>query len=129
MNILLDTHTFLWWIDNNPRLSSRAHELISDAGNMLFLSAASGWEIAIKSKLGRLTLSGDLEHFIADQLAANAIRSLPIKMSHALHVYTLPSHHRDPFDRILVAQSQMEDMSILTADPQIAQYPVQAIWE
>ncbi len=128
MNILLDTHTFLWWIDNHPRLSSRAHELISDSSNTLFLSAASGWEISIKSKLGKLTLSGDLEHFIAEQLAANAIRSLPIEMSHALHVYTLPSHHRDPFDRILVAQSQMEDMPILTTDPHIAQYPVQTLW-
>jgi len=128
MNILLDTHTFLWWIDNHPRLSPRARELISDSSNTLFLSAASGWEISIKSKLGKLTLSGDLEHFMAEQLATNAIRSLPIEMSHTLHVYTLPAHHRDPFDRILIAQSQMEDMPILTTDPRIAQYPVQTLW-
>jgi PIN domain nuclease of toxin-antitoxin system len=128
MNMLLDTHAFLWWIDDNPKLSPRAREIISDAGNMLFLSAASGWEIAIKARLGKLTLPDDLERFIADQLVANTFNSLPIQLSHALHVYTLPAHHRDPFDRILVAQSQLEDMPILTADPQIAQYPVEVIW-
>ncbi len=128
MNVLLDTHAFLWWIDNNPKLSSRAREIISDAGNAIFLSAVSGWEIAIKTRLGKLTLPGDLERFIADQLAANAFSGLPIQLSHALHVYTLPAIHRDPFDRILVAQSQLEDMPILTADLQIAKYPVEVIW-
>ncbi len=73
-------------------------------------------------------LPGDLERFIADQLLANAFASLPILLSHALHVYTLPLHHRDPFDRILIAQSQLEDIPLLTADPWIAQYPVQVIW-
>ena len=128
MNVLLDTHAFLWWIDNNPKLSSRAREIISDAGNAIFLSAVSGWEIAIKTRLGKLTLPGDLERFIADQLAANAFSGLPIQLSHALHVYTLPAIHRDPFDRILVAQSQLEDMPILTVDLQIAKYPVEVIW-
>jgi PIN domain nuclease of toxin-antitoxin system len=128
MNVLLDTRAFLWWVDDNSKLSPRAREIISDAGNALFLSAASGWEIAIKARLGKLTLPDDLERFIADQLVTNAFSSLPIQLSHALHVYTLPAHHRDPFDRILVAQSQLEDMPILTADPQIAQYPVQVIW-
>ena len=128
MNVLLDTHAFLWWIDNNPKLSSRAREIISDAGNAIFLSAASGWVFAIKARLGKLTLPGDLERFIADQLAANAFSGLPIQLSHALHVYTLPAIHRDPFDRILVAQSQLEDMPILTVDLQIAKYPVEVIW-
>ena len=128
MNVLLDTHAFLWWIDNNPKLSSRARGIISDAGNAIFLSAASGWEIAIKARLGKLTLPGALECFIADQLVVNAFSSLPIQLSHALHVYTLPAIHQDPFDRILVAQSQLEDMPILTADSQIAKYPVEVIW-
>ena len=128
MNILLDTHAFLWWIDNNPKLSSRARGIISDASNVIFLSAASGWEIAIKARLGKLTLPDDLERFITDQLVTNAFSSLPIQLSHALHVYTLPTIHRDPFDRILVAQSQLEGMPILTADPQIARYPVKVIW-
>ncbi len=124
----MDTHTFLWWIDDNPKLSPRAREVIGDAGNALFLSAASGWEIAIKARLGKLRLSDDLERFIADQLVTNAFSSLPIQLSHALHTYTLPDYHQDPFDRILVAQSQLENMPILTADPQIAQYSVQVIW-
>jgi PIN domain nuclease of toxin-antitoxin system len=128
MNVLLDTHAFLWWIDNNPKLSSCASGIISDAGNAIFLSAVSGWEIAIKARLGKLMLPGDLERFIADQLAANAFSGLPIQLSHALHVYTLPAIHRDSFDRILVAQSQLEDMPILTADLQIARYPVEVIW-
>jgi len=128
MNVLLDTHVFLWWIDDNPRLSSRACEIISNASNAIFLSAASGWEIAIKARLGKLTLPDALERFIADQLVVNAFSSLPIQLSHALHVYTLPAIHRDPFDRILVAQSQLEDMPILTADSQIARYPVKVIW-
>lgn len=128
MNVLLDTHAFLWWIDNNPKLSSRASGIISDAGNAIFLSAVSGWEIVIKARLGKLTLPDDLERFIADQLVTNAFSGLPIQLSHALHVYTLPPIHRDPFDRILVAQSQLEDMPILTADLQIAKYSVEVIW-
>jgi PIN domain nuclease of toxin-antitoxin system len=128
MKALLDTHTFLWWIIESPKLSSRVCEIISDGNNDLFLSAASGWEIAIKTQLGRLQLPDDLERFISDQLTANAIQSLPIQMGHALHVYTLPSHHRDPFDRMLVAQAQLEDLAILSADSRVAQYPVEVIW-
>ncbi len=125
---LLDTHTFLWWITDNPQLSSRVREIISDGNNELFLSAASGWEIAIKAQLGRLQLPDNLEHFISEQLTINAIYGLPVQMSHALHVSVLPNHHQDPFDRILVAQAQLENLAILTADPQIARYPVKVVW-
>ena len=128
MRALLDTHTFLWWITDRPQLSARVREIIGDGGNELFLSAASGWEIAIKAQLGKLELPDDLGRFIIEQLALNAFTSLPIQMDHALHVYTLPRHHRDPFDRILVAQCQLENMPILSADPQIAQYPVKVLW-
>lgn len=128
MRALLDTHTFLWWITDDPRLSPRVRKIIGDGENELFLSAASGWEMAIKAKLGRLQLPDDPEHFIPEQMALNAIAGLPIQMSHALHVYTLPDYHRDPFDRLLVAQSRLEGLPILTADPQIAQYPVKTIW-
>ncbi len=128
MKALLDTHVFLWWIDDDPRLSSLARKIISDGNNEIFLSAASGWEIAVKSQLGRLKLPDRPERFIVEQLSINAFESLPIRLSHALRVYALPPIHRDPFDRILVAQSQLEDMPILTADPQIAQYPVEVIW-
>lgn len=128
MRALLDTHTFLWWITDDPQLSPRVREIISDGANELFLSAASGWEMAIKAKLGRLHLPDNLESFIFEQLAINAIESLPVQMSHALHVYMLPDHHRDPFDRLLIAQAQLEDLPILTIDPQIAQYTVKTIW-
>ncbi len=110
MKALLDTQVFLWWISDDPRLSSRASAIIKDGNNKLFLSAASGWEIAIKVRLGRLTLPEPLETFVPEQMALNAIEGLPIQMSHALHVYTLPDHHRDPFDRLLVAQAQLENL-------------------
>ncbi len=92
------------------------------------LSAVSGWEIAIKSRLGKLKLPPDLQGFVAEQLRINAIQVLPFDMTHALHVFTLPDHHRDPFDRMLVAQSQLEQLPILTGDPQIARYAVTVMW-
>jgi PIN domain nuclease of toxin-antitoxin system len=128
MKALLDTHAFLWWITDDPRLSSRVRELTGDSINTLFLSAASGWEIAIKAQLGKLQLPDNLERYIADQLSLNGFESLPIQLRHALHVYSLPDLHRDPFDRILVAQSQLEQLPILTVDPQIARYEVDVIW-
>lgn len=128
MKVLLDTHAFLWWIADDPQLSARAREIISDGANTLYLSAASGWEIAIKAKLGKLKLPSNLAPFIAEQLADNAITALAVEMHHALHVYTLPDYHRDPFDRILIAQAQLEKLPILTADPQIARYPVEVLW-
>ena len=128
MNALLDTHTFLWWITDDPKLSPRAREIIGDGDNTLYLSAASGWEIAIKAGLGRLQLSENPERFVIEHMSLNAITSLPIHLSHALHVYTLPDHHRDPFDRMLIAQSRLEKLPIVTKDPQIAYYAVQVIW-
>jgi PIN domain nuclease of toxin-antitoxin system len=128
MKVLLDTHAFLWWITDSPKLSALAREVIQDNNNELFFSAASGWEIAIKAQLGRLQLPDNLEQFIVEQLSLNAIFALPIQLHHALHVYTLPQYHRDPFDRILVAQSQIENLPILTADTQIIPYAVETIW-
>ena len=128
MKILLDTHAFLWWITDDQKLSSRAREVISEAENELFFSAASGWEISIKVQLGRLKLPEEPERFIPEQLRMNFIRSLPIQMRHALFVSTLPNHHRDPFDRMLVAQAQLEEMSILSADLQMSRYQVELIW-
>jgi PIN domain nuclease of toxin-antitoxin system len=124
MKILLDTHIFLWWITDDSRLSGRAHEIISNSHNELYLSAASGWEIAIKSGLGRIQLPRKPDFFIAEQLSRNAIISMPIEMSHALHVHTLPLHHQDPFDRIIIAQAQLEKVPILTADPQFKKYKI-----
>ena len=128
MKALLDTHVFLWWITDDQRLSSRVREIIADGTNEILFSAASGWEIAIKTRLGRLQLPNDPEIFIPEQLELNAIEVLPVQIGHALHVYQLPSHHRDPFDHLLIAQAQLEKLPILTADPQISRYPVEIIW-
>jgi len=128
MKVLLDTHAFLWWITDDPKLSSRAREIISNIKNELFFSAASGWEISIKVQIGRLKLPDEPQRFIHGQMRTNAIQSLPILMSHALHVSTLPDHHRDPFDRLLIAQAQLEGFPILSADPQMAKYQIEAIW-
>jgi PIN domain nuclease of toxin-antitoxin system len=97
MKVLLDTHTFLWWVTGDLKLSLKASEIIRDVNNELYLSAASGWEIAIKAQLNRIQLPGPPGIFISEQLKINGIQSLPILMSHVLHVYNLPDHHRDPF--------------------------------
>lgn len=128
MRILLDTHTFLWWTNNSPQLSKNAREIIANPESELFLSAASGWEIAIKMQLGKLRVADDLERFIAEQLSLNQIVTLPITMHHALHVHNLPLHHRDPFDRMIITQSQLEKMPVLTANGIFARYNVKTIW-
>ena len=122
MKVLLDTHTFLWWVTDDSRLSLTAREVISSTQNQRLLSAAAGWEIAIKAKLGKITIQGNLKDFIHSQMETNEIQTLPVQMDHALHVYHLPNLHRDPFDRLLVAQSQLENLPIITSDPYIAKY-------
>ena len=128
MQVLLDTHTFLWWIEDDPQLSTLVRETIEDGDNEVFFSAASGWEIAIKSQIGKLRVADNLEQFIAAELHSNNFTVLPIQLSHTLRVATLPLLHRDPFDRVLVAQSGLEQIPLLTIDPLISQYAVQTIW-
>lgn len=128
MKALLDTHAFLWWITNDPRLTTRVLQFVRDPTHSIFLSAASGWEIAIKAGIGKLNLSDDLDAFIDEQVTLNHIDVLPVQMSHALFVRKLPGHHRDPFDRLLIAQSLIEGMPLVTVDPLIVRYPVQTIW-
>lgn len=128
MRALLDTHAFLWWVNDDNRLSDRAREIIADPRNTLLFSAASGWEIAIKARLGKLRVAKNLERFITDQLRKNAIDILPVQLSHALHVHALPDHHRDPFDRLLVAQCHLEKLPLITGDPQLTAYSVETLW-
>lgn len=128
MKYLLDTHTFLWWITDDDRLSSRARDVIRVGENDLYFSAACAWEIAIKSSLDRILLPERADHFIPEQLRLNGFRPLTIQLSHALAVEDLPSHHRDPFDRLLVTQSQLEGMPIVTGDDQLLDYEVEIIW-
>ncbi|MGB9879233.1 MAG: type II toxin-antitoxin system VapC family toxin [Anaerolineae bacterium] len=109
-------------------MSKRALEIISDGENTLFFSAASAWEMVINATLGKLSVPDDLEAFIMEQLTQNGITPLSVRLSHALRVYNIPAYHRDPFDRLLIAQAQVENFPILTGDPAIMQYPVEVIW-
>jgi len=128
MRALLDTHTFRWWVTNQPQLSETVKSIRQDRKNQIFFSAASGWEIAIKAQLGKLEIPSEPEDFIANQLEINSFQVLPIELKHALYIYHLPTHHKDPFDRILVAQSQVENLPLLTLDRQIIRYEVDVIW-
>ncbi|MGD2156824.1 MAG: type II toxin-antitoxin system VapC family toxin [Anaerolineales bacterium] len=128
MRALLDTHTFLWWNTDDPQLSDTARGIISDGNNEIFLSAASAWEIAIKTTRGQLSLPESPEKYVADRLTLHRLQGLPIQLSHALRVYALPEIHSDFFDRLLIAQSQLEKMPILTADESIPKYTVEVIW-
>lgn len=127
MKILLDTQIWLWAISGDARLGPKAHALISGRKNTPLLSIASAWEIAIKFRLGRLPLPAEPEVFVPARLARDGIGALPIEVAHALRVASLPDIHRDPFDRLLVAQAQLEDLSLVTADPLIARYDVTVI--
>ncbi|MBU7585687.1 MAG: type II toxin-antitoxin system VapC family toxin [Nostoc sp. TH1S01] len=128
MRALLDTHTFIWWVIDDNRLSSTARNIIADPENNLFFSAASAWEIVIKVRLGKLNLPEPPETYIPSRLTINRFESLPIQMNHALQVVNLPALDQDPFDRIIIAQSQVEKMPIITVDNKITQYPVDVIW-
>jgi PIN domain nuclease of toxin-antitoxin system len=128
MRALLDTHTFLWWNLDDPQISSPAREFISDGSNQVFLSAASAWEIAIKCARGRLVLAETPDKYVASRMSLHHFLPLPVQLSHALHVFNLPHIHQDPFDRLLVAQSQLERLPILTGDPEIIRYEVDIIW-
>ncbi|OGC09919.1 twitching motility protein PilT [candidate division KSB1 bacterium RBG_16_48_16] len=128
MKILLDTHIFLWWVTDDARLSKNVRQIIADKSNSLYFSSASGWEIVIKAQLGRLNLPKNPDKFITDQLNINKISVLPIKLEHVLYIYKLAPLHKDPFDRVLVAQSFVEKLPITTADKQISRYGVEIVW-
>jgi PIN domain nuclease of toxin-antitoxin system len=127
MRLLLDTHAFLWFVAGQQGLSRRARRALEHREAVLFLSAASVWEMAIKASLGRLSLPETAAAYIAGKLQTG-LQMLPIEWSHAAAVETLPFHHRDPFDRLLVAQAQMEDLSIVSGDPAFPKYGVRVIW-
>lgn len=128
MKVILDTHVFLWWNIDEPQLSRLAREIIAEGRNELFLSAASTWEIALKAGKGRLILPEQPATYVPSRMRIHRIQGLPIQLSHTLQVLALPNIHNDPFDRLLVAQSQMEGIPILSADAQIAQYNIEVIW-
>jgi PIN domain nuclease of toxin-antitoxin system len=124
MRCLLDTHIFIWWILDHPKLSRSSRETIADPTNELFFSSASAWEIVIKSTLGKLSLPENPVQWIRKHLDFNRIQALPITVEHALMLHELPSLHRDPFDRIMVAQARCEDLTIITDDEWILKYEI-----
>ncbi len=128
MRVLLDTHAFLWWISGSPKLSEAARETIADERNDLLFSVVSGWEISIKAGVGKLDLPETPRDFVTGQVLLNDLRVLTVSLDHALRVYDLPNHHRDPFDRLIVAQALSEGVPVLTADPLVARYSVETIW-
>ena len=125
---LLDTHTFLWLATEDERLSPTARELVLDPATDLFLSVGSVWEMAVKKSLGRMELTVPLSRLVAEQLKQLRTSLLEIRREHALLVETLPFHHRDPFDRLLVAQAIEERLPLLSADSQLDAYPVERVW-
>jgi PIN domain nuclease of toxin-antitoxin system len=127
MRVLLDTHAFLWAIGQPGKLSKKAARIIADEENDLLLSAASLWEIALKVRAGKLRLPESRE-FLAEHMANLGVQCLPIGVDDVLGLFALPDHHRDPFDRLLIAQCQAQRVAILTADPEIRRYAVEAIW-
>jgi PIN domain nuclease of toxin-antitoxin system len=128
MSLLLDTHSFLWFIMGSPRLSGNARALIEDAAHDKLLSTASLWEMAIKLSLGRLTLAEPFGVLIPQQLRVNGIEILNIEIDHLAVLTTLPFHHRDPFDRLIIAQAIVEECPIVSIDPAFNAYPVERLW-
>jgi PIN domain nuclease of toxin-antitoxin system len=127
MKLLLDTHAFLWFIEDNPRLSAQAKALLESDAELL-LSIASLWEIAIKTSLGKLTIAQPYDTFIPQQLELNAATILPISLAHLAVVSTLPFHHRDPFDRLLAAQAMVEQLPLVSADAAFDSYSIDRKW-
>lgn len=128
MKYLLDTHTFLWFINDDASLSSTANALIEDPENTIYLSVASIWEMAIKVSLDKLEMPSPFTEFIDEQLNENTIILLNIKTTHTGIVATLPFHHRDPFDRLIIAQSKVEDISVIGKDAIFNDYGIKRLW-
>jgi PIN domain nuclease of toxin-antitoxin system len=128
VRLLIDTHVLLWWLDNDPRLSARSRTLIGAGENAVVVSVVSIWEIAIKAGLGQLEVPPDLRSYLQGQIARNRFVLLPVLLAHAVAVRDLPPHHRDPFDRMLIAQSRTERLSLLSRDTRMKAYEVDVLW-
>ena len=128
MRVLLDTHAFLWWDLDDVRLSDTARGIIADSATQVVVSAASIWEVAIKAGKGRIDLPSDLDAYVDDRLRRYRWVVLPIDERHAVRAAGLPMIHTDPFDRMLVAQGQLEGIPIVTTDAEVTRYDVETIW-
>lgn len=128
MKLLLDTQCWLWWFAQPDHLNQAAIAAISDETNELWLSVASVWEMGIKVALGKLPLPEPLDSYLPSRMAQLGVRALDIRAAHALQAASLPLHHRDPFDRMLIAQAQIEQMTVVTSDSQLKLYEVPLLW-
>lgn len=128
MRLLADTHAVLWWMRDDARLSARARTVLRDGANQLLWSMASSWEIAVKRSIGKLEIDRPLHRLFADLVSEQGLVVLPILHHHCVRLAELPLHHRDPFDRMLVAQAQQERVPLLTGDPKLAAYDVEIVW-
>lgn len=128
MILLLDTHTFLWLHDEEAKLSERAHDALANPENDLRLSIISVWEIQIKLQSNKLKISGPVDQIIAQQQRVNDLILIDVGLIHAVNIINLPSVHKDPFDRMLISQAMVEDMTVVTADPKFAEYGVKVLW-
>ena len=128
MNVMLDTHAFLWFVLDDPRLSASAKRLMEDPISDVFISPAILWEIAIKVRLGKLDLQASYDDFMQRGIVGNDFAILPIEPKHTSLLATMPLHHKDPFDRLLVAQATVENMAIVSGDEALDAYGVQRAW-
>jgi len=128
MKLLLDTHTFLWLNDDVDRLSKTVQSLFNEGGQHFYLSMASAWEMQIKNQLGKLELSVTVEDMIYQNQQENHLQLLPIDLSHIAQLRHLPQHHKDPFDRIIIAQALVENMMIVSADKAFSEYEAKVYW-
>ena len=128
MTLLLDTHAFIWWDSAPDKLSSRARAACQDRTNLLFLSVASAWEMQIKLQLDKLKLTLPLSELLESQRQTNHLEILPILLPHVVALPQLPAHHKDPFDRLLIAQAAVEDVVILSNDPMFPKYTNKVLW-
>jgi PIN domain nuclease of toxin-antitoxin system len=128
VRLLLDTHALLWWLAEPERLSPVAHAAIADGNNQVLASAASGWEIAAKARLGKLPAANELVDDLPHLLAAQGFELLPITLRHGLHAggYAMP--HRDPFDRLLAAQAELDRLTLVSLDPALQAFPCRVLW-
>ncbi len=128
MRLLLDTHVLLWWFTDDIRLSVAARQALADPANLLFASAASAWEVATKQRLGKLTGVPEAAARWVELLQADGIAPLPVNQQHALRAGSYAQPHRDPFDRMLAAQSEIEDLTLVTADPELPAFGCKILW-
>ncbi|MBN2420584.1 MAG: type II toxin-antitoxin system VapC family toxin [Deltaproteobacteria bacterium] len=128
MKILLDTHALLWLISGDERLSKSAREIFLNTANLMYFSTASLWEICIKKSLEKISLKNDWLDIIQQEMKTNSIQWLTVEIDHCVKITDLPFHHRDPFDRMLIAQAMTEDLTILSRDSNFSAYDVKCVW-